>query len=251
MKIIAALICLLLVPVAQADDAMMMAYDAGRYEDALNLAEETSVSADRYAFQARSLLANCIFIGGNPPADTLKRAEAYARDALRLDENHLEGRMQLAIALSIQTRDMSLREIDQSGYGTLARGLAESILEDDPDNAWANGFLSVWHIEARRVAGAFLSGIVGASLRKSREHFDAAMAADPDNLTLKWQYLRALMAFNPKRFDDEIEDGLIEIAGADPQDALEMVLKERATAYIPLMKSREFDEIAELAKVTL
>ena len=59
------------------------------------------------------------------------------------------------------------------------------------------------------------------------------------------------MAFNPKRFDDVIEDGLMEIAGADPQDALEMVLKERATAYIPLMKSREFDEIAELAQVTL
>lgn len=240
-----------LIACAHADDASFRAFETGRYQEAFELAEASSATADRYAFQARSVLAHCIYQGGDPAPERLKQAEELARKALAADPDHVEGRLQLAIALSMQTRNMSLREIDRTGYGTASRDLAEEILQEDPRNAWANGFMSVWHIEARRVAGAFLAGMVGASLKKSEAFFEAAMAADPANLTLKWQYVRALMAFNPKRYEDEIMQGLQEIAAADPADALEEVLKARAVDYMPLMRARNYGQVSAIAIATV
>lgn len=245
------LLLILMTPAALADEASLTAYEHGRFKEAYELAAAEKMTADGLAFQARSILAECIYVGGEPQTERLKQAESLALQALQLEPDHIEGRLQLAIALSMQTRTMSLNEIDRSGYGTLSRELAEGILEEDPDNPWVNGFLSVWHVEARRVAGAFLSGMIGASVKKSETHYEAAMAADPTNLTLKWQYIRALMALNPKRYFDEIETGLGDIAEMTSKDALEEVLKARAMSYIPLVQSRKFDEIRETAIATL
>ncbi|MAK63005.1 MAG: hypothetical protein CMK09_18705 [Ponticaulis sp.] len=241
----------LLASSAHAEDEMVIAFDDGRYDEAFTLAAATSETADRYAFQARSLLAQAIHHGEQPPNEVLKRAESLAAKALQLDKRHLEGRIQLALALSMQTRVMSLSEINGSGYGTLSRDLAESILEDNPQNVWAHGFLSVWHIEARRVAGPFLSGMAGASVKDGQAHFEKSVETDPENLVVIWQYARALMALNPKKYDDEINGLLSDIRDLSPKDALEAVVKDRASRFETEMTSRNFDRVKSLAQTTL
>lgn len=227
------------------------AFLTGRFEDAYQFAASEEESADRLAFQARSLLAQAIFQGEQPEAELLNSAESLSAKALSLDASHQEARMQLAIAISMKSRVMSLREIGDRGYDKLTRGLANDVLEADPDNAWAHGFLSVWHIEARRMAGMFLAGMVGASLEDAETHYQAAVDAQPDNLVIKWQYAPALMAFKPKKYRDEIATLLSEVCGAQPADALEETVQTRAERFRMLMTSEDFDHIKSQAQTTL
>ena len=42
---------------------------------------------------------------------------------------------------------MTVGEARKTGWGDEARDLAEAVLDDEPDNFYAHGFLSVWHVE--------------------------------------------------------------------------------------------------------
>lgn len=192
-------------------------------------------NADLLAIKARALLAEEITASGEPDLAIVRRAETYARAALDLDPRHIEARMQLAIALSLQARTMSLGEASRSGYGTLARDLAESVLEDDPGNFYAHSFLAVWHVEVIRRGGPIGATIVGASLDTAAEHFRSAVIADPDNASVYWSYARALAALDPRRFNREI-DAILARASACLEDSeLESTMKARAMALKDLV----------------
>lgn len=241
------LVSLTLAAAATANDAAHLAFDRGDFKKAFQLVESDARRADRLAFQSRALLAECLLAGRQPEADALIRAEKLAREALDLAPDHVEGRLQLALSLSLQAKPMSLGELDRSGYGERSREIAESILEDEPENAYAHGFLAVWHVEARRKGGMLIAQMIGAKLSDARHHFEAAMKADPDNLILKWQYVRALMAFDARRFREEIEALQNEIESGTPHDQLERSVQARSNQLQPLIADENFRAAEALA----
>jgi hypothetical protein len=210
------------------DDAHLIAFTEGRYEDAAELAQQTE-SADHLAFVARSRLAEAMsapdFV---PPPMLLDEAEAFAREALEVDPTHIEGRLQLAIALSLKARPLSTREAMRAGYGETAKTLVESVLEDDPQNSFANGFLAVWHLEVRRRGGAFGASVLGASVKKGRRHYQAAVDASPGDASIHWQYARALASLNAKKYRAEIEASLQAALDCRTDSTLEDVMRRRA-----------------------
>ncbi|MFN3211838.1 MAG: hypothetical protein ACE37M_01920 [Henriciella sp.] len=225
--IIAAL--LLASPAAMAEDeAQRVAFTEGRYHEAV-LLSATLPTADNLAFSARSLLAEAVSAPDYaPPPHLLDAAEANAREALALDPNHVEARLQLAIALSLKARPLSTRAAMRTGYGEEAKRLAEAALRDDPDNKYAHGFLAVWHLEVRRRGGAIGGSIMGASVRKARAHYQAAIQSAPDDAAIHWQYARALTALNAKRHRDEIHAVLSVALDCQAESQLEGVMKQRA-----------------------
>lgn len=236
-------------PVTWGDDtARLTAYNDGDFQSAYSLAEAEDQSADTLAFMARAILADCIVIGINPPNEQLKRAESLAVRALQLDGDHIEARLQLAISLSLQARYMSLSEARKSGYGELSQHLAKEVLEADPDNVWAHGFLSVWNVEVRRVGGMIGARIMGASVDKAEDHFKAAAATDPANLTVKWQYARALAALNTERYQAAILLVLRDIAGREPGDAVERSLHVRAAALAEMIEDDRLSDAENAAR---
>ena len=216
-------------PVAMADDEThLIAFTEGRYDDAASVADLSS-TPDSLAFAARSRLAEAMsasdFI---PPAELISEAELLARTALEDDPQHIEARLQLAIALSLKTRPMSNRQAMRAGYGEEAKELVESVLEDDPSNTYAHGFLSVWHVEVRRRGGAIGASVMGASVKKARRHYQAAIAMSPDDASVHWQYARALAALNAKKFRAEIDTALDAAITSDTDSSLEGVMQARA-----------------------
>ena len=240
-----------LTPVAAADDPALLAYHRGDFSEAYEIASFGVESADSLAFQARTLLADGIHTGEQPDTALLKEAESLAIKVLKLDPEHLEGRIQLAISLSLQARMMSLKEINDSGYGELSKQLAEEVLQRDPDNAWAHGFLAVWHVEARRMGGVLVASMIGASLDDAKEHFEAAMRSASDNTVLRWQYARALMAFNPGRYRDEVYEILESIRVSTPDDALEFAVRDRAYGFQVMMAEQNLKPVKQKAQSTL
>lgn len=218
---------------AQAEEAMATrqaageAYAAGRYADAARIAVVTD-TADAYALAARAVLAEAMCGGVQPTDAVLSHAEDLAGAALERDPHHIEGRLQLAIALSLRTRAMTKMQAWQTGLGETARKLAEGVIEDDPGNAYAHGFLAVWHVEVVRRGGNFGAAMMDASLADAFRHYDIAAALSPEDPGLHWQMARALAALDPVRYRSEIDTALERAMATEGQTVLERVMAARA-----------------------
>ncbi|GAB5454882.1 MAG: hypothetical protein Hens2KO_11110 [Henriciella sp.] len=239
---------LLASPIAVAEDeAQRIAFSEGRYNEAV-LLSAAEPSADNLAFSARSLLAEAVSEPGfMPPAHLLNEAEAKAREAIAIAPDHVEARLQLAIALSLKARPLSNREAMRTGYGDEAKALAEAALLDDPNNAYAHGFMAVWHLEVRRRGGAIGGSVMGASVRKAHRHYNAAVQAVPDDASIHWQYARALTALNAKRYQDQIAKSLNAALDCQAETQLEDVMQRRARALQEELETKSWKQAGKTA----
>ena len=247
------MLCVFLVsPLAMAqEDTHLIAFSEGRYGDAAAIAQDTS-SADGLAFAARSLLAEAMSASDyEPPSALIEEAEQHARAALQTDPAHIEARLQLAIALSLRARPLSTRDAMRAGDGEEAKYLAESVLADDPDNPYAHGFLAVWHAEVRRRGGAIGAAMVGASMRKSKHHYRAAISAKPGDASIHWQYARALAALNVRKYSAEINSALDAAIAAEPETTLERTMQARARIFLGVFQNEDRKTIERTAKEML
>lgn len=237
-------ICLFFAPPVHADRAEE-AFVSGRFMEAARLAEAAG-DADSLGRAARAVLADAV-VSGQPQTANLREAEMLARRAIALDPHHIEGRLQLAIALSMQARAMNPREAMDSGYGRQARELAEAVLEDDPNNAYAHGFLAVWNLEVVRRGGSLGAAFMGASVRKAREHYRQAIASGPTDPSIHWQYARALAALDARKYSETVEHCLEQAMRETPQTALAELMQARAINFRSFVASHSVAEIERTA----
>jgi cytochrome c-type biogenesis protein CcmH/NrfG len=202
-------------------------YARGNYL-AVASAAEAGAGADDLAFAARALLAHCMTGTDDPDPAVLDRASKDAEAALRIDPVHDEGRLQLAIALSLKSRGMDAIDAWNRGYGEKGRKLASDVLKSGPDNYYAHGFLAVWNVEVRRRGGSIGAAFMGASLREARRHYEAATRLAPDDIGIHWTYGRALIALNAKEHAEEAGKALSAALVASPDNHVEEVMQERA-----------------------
>ena len=191
------------------------AFARGDYLEAADAAE-AAAGADDLAFAARALLAHCMTGADEPDAAIVDRASKDAEAALKIDPGHDEGRLQLAIALSLKSRAMDVLDAWNKGYGEKGRKLAIEVLKSDPGNFYAHGFLAVWNVEVRRRGGSIGAAFMGASLKEGRRHYDEAMRLAPDDVGIHWQYGRALAALDAQRPRDEAAEVLARALSAQP-----------------------------------
>ena len=236
---------LILAAFPAAGDPAEDAFAAGRYMEAAGLAEAAG-GPDNLAKAARCVLADEVVSGALDPA-ALDKAETLARSALKEDEDHVEARLQLAIALSLKSRLMSTSDVLKAGYGSEGRDLARSVLEDDPGNAYAHGFLSVWNVEVVRKGGRLGAAWFGAGLGAAREHFEAALASDPQNPALCWQYARALAAQDYRKHYEEVFDALRCSLETKADTELDRVMQDRARSFWAYARGHSRQEIEERA----
>jgi hypothetical protein len=234
-------------PVQAQSQAALDAFTAGQYDAAFADAAADR-SPDSCAFGARTLLAKAISGDTQPPEPLLMAALGEANSALAAQPGHVEGRLQKAIALSLLARPMSLKDARESGYGEQARQLAEAVLADDPQNAYAHGFMAVWHVEVMHRGGLIGAMIMGASMDSAEAHYAAAMRASPGDASLHWQYARALAALNAWRYRKQIDDALDAALAAPVDSALERLMQARArtlAAAIATGKRRDVEALAQ------
>ncbi len=223
------------------------AFRAGQYDLALTEAAGER-SADAHALRARVMLAKVMCAGREPELASLKEALAAAEAALNLDAEHGEGRLQKAIALSLLTRPMGLSEANESGYGPKARALAEAVLEDNPADHYALGFLAVWHVEVHRRGGSLGAAVMGASLKTARKNYAEAVRLAPEDAGLRWQWARALAALDAKKYKGEIEAELVAALAIDPATELDRVMQARAEALLDILGTKKPGEIEKTAQ---
>ena len=210
----------------------------GAYIDAAHEAE-ANATADDLAFAARSLLAYCMTGSGQPDAAIIDRAKRNSEDALKLEPGLNAARLQLAIALALKSRPMDAMAAWNAGYGEKGRKLADQVLKSDPSNVYALGFLAVWNIEVQKRGGGMGSWMMGASLDKARDYYAAAANLAPDDIGLHWQYARALVALDAKKYGNEAMNALNHAAVANAGDYLERIMQQRAADLAAALKDNK------------
>lgn len=223
------------------------AFEDGAYRTAA-MEAQIEQSADNLAFAARCLLAQAMSAPDHqPPQDIVIEAEALARQALEQEPDHIEGRLQLAIALSLRAHPLSTREAMRAGYGGDAKELVEAVLVDDPDNFYANGFMAVWHVEVVRRGGSVGSAILGASVKRARRFYSDAAEIASDDASTHWQYARALTALNAKKYRNEIDMALNAALSAEAETALEQVMQDRAQTLKTALETQDRKSVQDMA----
>jgi tetratricopeptide (TPR) repeat protein len=207
--------------------ALAERYARGDYLEAATLAEEAA-GADDLAFAARALLAHCMTGAVRPDARIVERAVRDAEAALRLDPQHKEARLQLAIALSLKSRDMDVMAAWSAGYGEKGKKLADDVLRADPANFYAHGFLAVWNLEVARRGGGMGAWMLGASTESGQNHYEKARSLAPDDIGVHWQYARALAALDLRGRAAEVHAALQRALAAAASDHVERVMQARA-----------------------
>ena len=140
----------------------------------------------------------------------------------------VQARLQRAIALSLILRPMTTREARKTGWAEEARDLARSVLADEPANVYAHGFLSVWNVEVVNRGGRIGALIMGAGVSDGRDHYEAAIAAMPDDASVHWQWARALAALNARKYRADVLAALDAALACPVESELERTMQARA-----------------------
>lgn len=251
---LAGLLCVLgvAVPARSADEiaselaAAQAAYVRGDFIYAAELAR-TAQSAAGHALAARSLLAHgdLLALPENRLED-FERAQADARKAIELDPDFFEGHLELAVALGLVGRQRGSLVAHLGGYASEARQHLDFILERDPDNVWANALLGGWHLEILYDGGALGAVLYGADAAEGLAHYRHALALEPDNGVIPYQFALQLFAAGSQAYEQEARTLLTRLFEGTPRNAVEMLTRERAARLLLAAESGRRDHIEDI-----
>jgi hypothetical protein len=176
----------------------------------------------------------------------VRRAEDYARKAIAANPKLADGYLFLAVALGLDSHIIGSMSALSKGYASLSKKQIETALKLEPDNARALASMGGWNLEVVRGAGSLLaSWQYDASAKKGIEFFNKAVAADPGNVVVHYQYALALAGLDTGKYHDLIVKELTQAANGKPQTAYDTMSKERAAKLLELLKAGESKKFAK------
>ena len=210
---------------AQSPEAARAAFEAGRFAEASELAAALGTS-DGLALAAEALAIHGFHVAEEQDRPALfQRAQAFAEEAIRLDDTNAQAYLQLSHAMG--------RYAQTLGKGVKALRLARPVREAmeravalAPDLAHAQLSLASWHAEAsRNLAGRMMTG---ASKKTAAEHFERAYALAPDDKAVQVEYAKGLLALDRRRNRDRARELFTAAAETPPRDAYDAIVQQEA-----------------------
>jgi hypothetical protein len=243
---VAALICTPAFAQSASGPALAL-YKAGNYEAAVRagLAEN---SENGFTIAARATLADAN-LRDTPCLECLQRAEGYARRAIALGGRMPESYVYLAAALGHQSRIIGIIRARFANYGDQSREALETALRVRPGFSWALAALGSWNIEVVRVGGSWLGDMFyEASFDKGVRLFRQAIAAEPANLVIHFQFGLAVASYDLDAHRALILSELGIAAGGTPSSAYDAVVRQRAARLRELVAKRDDDAALALVR---
>ena len=215
--------------------APMDLYRTGNYEAAV-AAGEAEGSGASLAIAARALLADAGLRDDRCMA-CLQRAEALARRSIALDTQHPEPYVYLATALGYEARIVGSLRARFARYPERAKEAIDRALAIAPNDSWSLAAAGTWHIEVVRNGGSLLARtLFGARVETGEDYLRRAVAAEPENLVIRFQ--RALLLSGNLEVNREaVTADLAAATMTEPRTAYERALKTRAARLLDLIRT--------------
>lgn len=227
-------------------DAAERLYTQGDYNAAI-AAGRGLATADGFGLAARAGLVMAGYLtSGEEQVRYLDAALDDAGQALARVPGHVEGHLQMAIALGYRARlTRSVEDVRQ------ARVHVTAALDAAPDDPWANAALGGWHGEVVIEAGGFIGGLLfGASRRRAARAFQAALDRDPDNVALHVGYAGTLLRFGRSRYRDDAIALLTRARTLTPRTAFDRMMLDHAGRLLVAAQGNGEDMRVALAAIT-
>ncbi len=224
--------------VAGAHEPPIRAGSTGHYLDAANAAGRLD-PADDLTATARALLAAYIADPQAGSLDMVLRAEHAARQALVLDPSNIETQLQLAIAIGLKARRVSLAEVIAQDYMGQGRTLFEGVLALAPENAWAHAVKGAWNLEIVRRAPDLAARMIGASLKSGMDAYERALALAPADPAIAYQYGLALLALNAPRYRSRARAVLTAALASPTGSAFDQAMQEHSARLLAALDAQD------------
>jgi hypothetical protein len=222
-------------------------FNAGNWRQAAAQASQLR-DADNLAFAARALLASALLSASSRARSSdITQARQYAETALIMMPKHIEGRLQLATALGLQARSGSPARAFAAGLPQRVKRLLDSVLRDDPNQAWTYALLGGWHLEGLRIGGRAAHAMLGVDMTLGRNAFARAMRLDSNEAATPFYFAASLLALNPTANATEARGLLTRAQAAPMRDAFQSEVKARASALIAALDTKGPSAAATLA----
>jgi hypothetical protein len=221
-------------------------YKAGNYAAAVKagLAENTENGS---AIAARATLAEAN-LRDAPCLECLQRGEDYARRAIAAGGKMPESYVYLAAALGHQSRIIGVIRARLGNYPKQAKDALDTAQRIDPNFSWTLAALGGWNIEVVRMGGTWLGNMFfDASFDKGVGLFRRAIAAEPTNLVIHFQFALAVAAYDLDGQRALVNAELAAAASGTPSSAYDSAVKARAARLKDLIAKGNDD--ASLALV--
>jgi hypothetical protein len=228
-------------PAAAADPDPHALYAEGRFVEAAEAAAFDAVSADAQALSAKSYAVAALLAASDADAAAWSdAARAHAEAAVALDPHHIEGRLQLAVALGLQSRRRGGFEAYLDGMPQHGLALIEAATADAPDEPWAHAMLGAWHFEALRRGGRWARRLLHADLSVGEAAFERAEALDPGDAAIAAQLGLAYLSLDPERYSGPAVSALDRALSLPARDAFESAMQERAREARALIDADDY-----------
>lgn len=222
---------------AQADASWQQAYAAGDYADAARGASAAATSHGD-ALAARAYLAQARQSARSERAELVALARDAAKSSVARNPGHIEGHLQLAVALGYQGRAMGNILAHQRGLGADARRAIDAALALAPDDPWARALSGTWHLEIVKGAGPLLAAaLYEASLDTGLADIRAAATTPGVSVIVLYQCALQLLAVDADAFGDEAERLLAAASKNRGEDAFERYTSRQAGRLLRAYRS--------------
>lgn len=224
-------------PAMAAGTSPLDLYRDGQYEAAI-AAGQAANDGEGLAVAARAALAEAN-LADEPCLPCLQRAEGFARRSMNLDAAHPEAFIYLAAALGYEARIVGTLRARFARYPEQAKDAIDRALAVAPGDSWSLAAAGAWQIEVVRNGGSLLArALYGARVDTGKDYFRRAIAADPGNLVIRFQYALSLSGYDFDANRDEVIAQLAAAAKTAPRTVYEAAIKERAGRLLDLVKAK-------------
>jgi len=216
------------------------AYRAGKYADAMKEGAGEN-SARGYALAAAAAIGDAA--EHIPPClECVQRAEDFAKKAIAADPKQAEGYIFYAVALGQESHIIGSMSAMSKGYASLSKKEIDQAIALAPNNGRALGTLGGWNLEVVRAAGSMIASMsYGASAGKGIDDFNKALAADPKDIVLHYQFALSMAGLDADEYHDKILAQLTAAANGNPDTAYDALSQKRAQELLGLLKAGNMD----------
>jgi len=215
-------------------------YRAGKYADAMKEGAGEN-SARGYALAAAAAIGDAA--EHIPPClECVQRAEDFAKKAIAADPKQAEGYIFYAVALGQESHIIGSMSAMSKGYASLSKKEIDQAIALAPNNGRALGTLGGWNLEVVRAAGSMIASMsYGASAGKGIDDFNKALAADPKDIVLHYQFALSMAGLDADEYHDKILAQLTAAANGNPDTAYDALSQKRAQELLGLLKAGNMD----------
>lgn len=227
------------------------AFDSGAFGRAALLARKLHTGAGD-ALASRAEMVRGDFMSTGPAR--LAHFEAALRDgrhAVAREPDRPEAHLAVAVALGLVARREGSMAAHFRGMAKEARAHIDRALALNPDNAWAHAALGGWHLEIAYAGGPLGKIVYGASAEAGIAAYERALALDPANMSIAWQYAFQLAGFGSRERIARASELIGGIVARRPRTALETLLRDAALELKQALDRRDMAAVSRIVALRL